>query len=135
MKKILLISFCFIVAACANVEFQKYEGRSDKVIEGQGGTRESIDGIDLWSTGTPPRKYQVIGVISVEDFDNPMGRSRIQSALVEKIKEQKGDAGILIDQYGGGQMTGFSVSSKGTITPGFGYGKKQVRYEVVKYLD
>jgi hypothetical protein len=30
---------------------------------GQGGAAKTINGVDIWQIGTPPRKFQIIGFI------------------------------------------------------------------------
>jgi len=83
--------------AFAGVEFQPYEGRQT-IIEGQGGTRVAKNGIDFWTTGTPPRKYQIIGVIFDTRGVGPLSRSLVGSpAIAKKTKEVGGDAVIVSD--------------------------------------
>ena len=131
-----IIAATFLLASCASTNFQQYEGRGGpKVVEGEGGTKEAIDGYELWGSGTPPRRYQVLGMTVIEDFDNVFGNQRIRSALISQIKAAGGDAAIVMDTSGGGQMAGAAFSSKGTMTPMIGFGKKSNRYEIVKYLD
>ena len=135
---ILLISSAviFITAGCASTNFQQYEGRSNSnIVEGTGGTKESIEEYELWGIGTPPRKYEILGMAEIEDFDNFLGRERIRKALIAKIKEQKGSAAIVIDASVGGQSMGFAIGSGGSITPAIGFGKKINRYLIVKYLS
>ena len=76
------------------------------IVELQGGTKEVIDGYDVWRSGTPPRRYQVLGETVVEDFDNPFGNQRIRNALVEQIRIAGGSAAVLAESSGGGQVMG-----------------------------
>lgn len=125
-----------LLTACASTNFQQYEGRhGPKIVEGQGGTKEAIEGYELWGSGTPPRRYQVLGMTVIEDFDNVFGNQRIRSALVAQIKAAGGDAAIAIDASGGGQVLGTGLSSTGNVTSVVGFSKKSNRYEIVKYLD
>ena len=40
-----IIAATFLLASCASTNFQQYEGRGGrKVVEGEGGTKEAIDG-------------------------------------------------------------------------------------------
>lgn len=131
-----MLAAALLLTSCASTNFQQYEGRNGpKVVEGEGGTKETIDGYDVWGSGTPPRRYQVLGMTAIEDFDNVFGNQRIRSALVAQIKAAGGDAAIAMDTSGGGQTLGAAFSSKGTMTPMVGFGKKANRYEIVKYLD
>jgi hypothetical protein len=34
------------------------------VREGTGGEKKTVDGIDFWANGAPPRKFQIIGFIT-----------------------------------------------------------------------
>jgi hypothetical protein len=139
MKYITLIAtagLTLLFAGCAQTDYQVYEGRGGpKIVEGQGGTKTVIDGYEVWDNGNPPRRYQVLGVVEIEDFDNVFGRQRIRSALVDHIKEKNGNAAVVIDQSNGGQSVITSVSSTGRVSTGVGFGKKVARYEIVKYLD
>lgn len=124
------------LAACASTNFQAYEGRGGpKAVEGEGGTKEVIDSYELWGSGTPPRRYQILGMTEIVDFDNFLGNRRIRAALVDQIKAAGGDAAIVMDTSGGGQMVGMALGSGGTVTPAVGFGKKSNRYQIVKYLD
>lgn len=135
LNSVLILTAVVVFNGCASTGYQQYEGRSAMIVEGQGGTRETVDGVDLWGTGNPPRRYQVLGVTTIEDFDNPFGNSRIRSALARQVKAASGDGAIAIDSAGGGQVIGAALSPTGAMTPSVGFGKKSVRYEIVKYLD
>jgi hypothetical protein len=136
MKRILMAAAAVILTGCAQTDYQVYEGRNGpKIVEGQGGTKSVIDGYEVWDNGSPPRRYQVLGVVEIEDFDNIFGRQRIQSALVNHIKAANGSAAVVVSLSGGGNMLGAMVSSSGRVSTGMGFGKKVNRYEIVRYLD
>ena len=124
-----------LIAGCASTNFQQYEGRDGpKIVEGEGGTKELIEGYELWGTGTPPRRYQILGMTEIEDFDNVFGNRRIRLALIDQIKAAGGDAAIVLDSSGGGQMIGTAFGSRGTMSTAVGFGKKLNRYMIVKYM-
>lgn len=135
MKALVAIFAMVALTGCASTNFQKYEGRTDQIIEGQGGTKEVIDGYEIWDNGDPPRRYQVLGVATVEDFDNVFGNQRMRSAIAEEIKKVGGDAAIVQDGYSQGQSMNMMFNSRGQVAMGPSMGKKQVRYRIVKYLD
>jgi hypothetical protein len=136
MKRILMAATAVILTGCAQTDYQVYEGRNGpKIVEGQGGTKSVIDGYEVWDNGSPPRRYQVLGVVEIEDFDNIFGRQRIQSALVNHIKAVNGSAAVVVSLSGGGNMLGTMVSSSGRVSTGMGFGKKVNSYEIVRYLD
>lgn len=125
-----------LVGGCAQTNFQQYEGRGGpQVVEGVGGTKEVVNGYEIWDNGTPPRRYEVLGVVAVEDFDNVFGNQRIRSALAAQIKAAGGDAAIVMDSSGGGQSTGLAFNARGQAMPMMAFGKKQARWQIIKYLD
>ena len=135
-----LVAVALLVAlvGCSTTNYQVYEGRTPQVIEGRGGTKQVIDGYEIWDNGDPPRRYQVLGVATVEDFDNVFGNQRMRSAIADQIKSAKGDAAIVQDGWTQGQSIGSGVAFAGNTTA-FGTtqssGRKQIRYRIVKYLD
>jgi hypothetical protein len=52
-----------LVTGCST-DYQPLESRAPVVREGGYGTRKVVDGVDIWTTGEPPRKYQVLGIQS-----------------------------------------------------------------------
>lgn len=125
-----------VLFGCAQTNYQQFEGRNGpQIIEGQGGTKEIVNGFEIWDNGTPPRRYQVLGVVAVEDFDNPFGNQRIRAALAEQIKAVGGDAAVVVDLSGGGSGFITALNSRGQITTGTSLVKKNARWQIVKYLD
>src|SRR3546814_18736056 len=68
--------------ALARQDFAAYEGR-DAIQEGVGGAKVSKHGIDYWTNGTPPRRFQLLGFIPDK---------RPDSGLVPDILGSKGVA-------------------------------------------
>src|SRR5579871_3479959 len=52
-------------AASAAPEFLAYDGKN-AIQEGQGGEHKSINGVDFWMRGAPPRRFQLIGSLTDE---------------------------------------------------------------------
>lgn len=129
------------LAACAQTNYQVYEGRggAQQIVEGQGGTKEIIGGYEIWDNGTPPHRYQVLGVTTIEDFDNPFGQARMRSAIAQQIKQAGGNAAVVIDGYSQGQSvsvgTAYNSRGQSAVVTGQSFGRKQTRYQIVKYLD
>ena len=44
-------------------DFVAYEGRN-AIQEGDGGAKKSIDDVDMWADGAPPRKFTLLGFIT-----------------------------------------------------------------------
>src|SRR3546814_15117308 len=68
--------------ALARQDFAASEGR-DAIQEGVGGAKVSKHGIDYWTNGTPPRRFQLLGFITDKRRD---------SGLVPDIIGSKGVA-------------------------------------------
>ncbi|WP_353742477.1 hypothetical protein WHX55_09700 [Pseudomonas fluorescens] len=103
-------------ALYATTNFQPYESKNG-TFEGQGGAKETIDGIDFWTNGQPPRKFQMLGVITDERVSNPITMSSLKGAVALKAKQAGGNAVIW---SGESDRHGDRASSK---------------FAVIKYLD
>jgi hypothetical protein len=123
--------------ALADPEFHAYETRGPLIKEGQGGERVTIDGIDIWNHGDPPRRYQILGAITDKRCNcNPLFTKRISALnndIAKATKAAGGDASILVDasnvvsqvhsrSYDDGQVQTFADEDHLS------------RYLVVKYL-
>jgi hypothetical protein len=136
VRRVCQLLILAVVAGCASTNFQQYEGRNgSQIVEGEGGTKEIIDGIEYWGSGTPPRRYQILGMVTIEDFDNVLGNRRIRQAIADEVKAAGGDAAVAVDFSGGGQSMGVGFTNRGTVATGAAFGKKSNRYWIVKYLD
>ena len=120
--------------AGAKIDFAIYEGQP-RILTGEGGTKITKNGVDYWTTGTPPRRYQVIGFVQDKrdellDSGHAIGSPNIAS----KVKRAGGDAVIVESQDEVGKTGG-----AGSASPFFGFfamgGSKTVtRMLVVRYL-
>lgn len=144
--------------SCAHVrqQFAAYDGPQN-IIRGDGGTKVVHDGVELWTTGTPPRTYRVIGILTDTRRDQRFSAASFGPDVAAEIRKVGGTAAILISestQFLGtvstGQSTGttrVTVSSFGNISSGYGTSNlvgssdtiavsdKTTRLLVVKYLD
>jgi len=127
--------------ALAGVEYQPYEGREPIIIEGQGGSRVTKHEIDYWTLGTPPRKYQVIGIITdVRKSGKLRGKTIGSETIAKRAKEAGGDAVIVYDrnaQQTGSVATG-NASAYGNNVYGNAFSfpivENTTRLLVIKYL-
>jgi hypothetical protein len=135
---LLLASLCG--SAAADPEFHLYESRAPLIKDGQGGERKTVDGVDIWLHGDPPRRYQIIGSLTDVRKKNPILAQRmfgheprmadLEGDIAKAAKASGGDAAILEDEkdavtrYMGG-------GDEGSIRPLMDH---QSRYAVVKYL-
>ena len=82
-----LMAILIVSPASAKTRYETYEARN-AVVEGQGGSRTTTDGVDFWTTGDPPRRYQIIGIIRDNRgtgafFGNAVG----SSGVAKKVRE------------------------------------------------
>jgi hypothetical protein len=103
-----------LVAGCST-DYQPLESRVPVVKEGGYGTRKVVDGVDIWTTGEPPRKYQVLGIINDERLQAPFEMQRYYHDVAAKVKQTGGNGAI--EAYSDSQVTGI-VSNSSTISSG-----------------
>lgn len=141
----------FLMGGCAlynKTEFSEYRGPSES--QGQGGTVRKVSGIDVWETGTPDRRFKVLGVIRQSHYDNHSLMSMIantskDSDIIKQAKAHGGDAIIVLGSSSA--ISGFTTfssaqaSQSGTSYSGYGTANTvaNTRTEkviaVIKYLD
>lgn len=135
---LLAVAGAMLASGCAIVSYDKFEGKQ-LVREGEGGTKATVDGIDVWNYGAPPRRYEVMGIVTVTVPTGPVAQSRITSNAAEKAKEMGGSAAVALDGSDPGMQTFVSTAlgSNGSYATGTGVsvGRATGRYLVVKYLD
>lgn len=116
-------------AAFAGPKFAAYEGR-DAVQEGQGGTKIAKDGVDFWTTGTPPHRFQVLGVLTDERGSGLFSGDAIGSpGVVHKVRELGGDGVVFLgteSQVRGAMIISGNLAVARTRT---------TQLLVIKYLD
>lgn len=115
--KLELIALCIVagLSGCAmvnNTQFSAYQGE-DSEIFGKGGTVKQIEGIDIWTNGSPNKKFRILGIIEQSHLDNgspiaKLASMALESDLVKEAKKQGGDALILISSDT--QITGYSTT-------------------------
>jgi hypothetical protein len=139
--------FAFVVGCAlgtgvsnAKTRFEKYESRN-AIVEGTGGSRSTKDGIDFWTTGDPPRRYQIIGIIRDNRgtgvfFGNAVG----SSGIAKKVHEVGGDAVILMNQnssikgvWSQGHASGYGNQAYGSALS-IPIEERVTTFAVVKYL-
>lgn len=140
LMALLVISFC-AAPAVAKSRFQPYEG-ADAVLEGKGGTRITKNGIDYWTSGMPPRRFKVLGLIEDRRGTGVLAGEAIGSKSVAKAAKQAGgDAVVFLsaDTRMTGVVTGGQASAYGNQAYGSGWaapvGRTTSKLAVVKYLE
>jgi hypothetical protein len=109
--------------AKAGPEFLQYEGRN-AIHDGQGGERKTVEGIDFWMNGDPPRRYQVLG--SLTDRRHETGlfgairMSTLDSDIAKAARAAGGDAVVLAGEDS--EVVGVTGSTFGTVNGAYGSG-------------
>jgi hypothetical protein len=93
MRYIITILAVVLLAGCATTNFMAYQGAS--VQQGTGGAFVNVDGIDIWQEGTPPRKFQVIGVITDSRAAGPIAMAGRNKGIARMAKRYGGNAVLL----------------------------------------
>jgi hypothetical protein len=148
MRTLLIALSLVALAGCTSTQFKQFESR-DAVRIGQGGTKDILNGMDIWSNGDPPRKYKILGVIEDERNSGGFSKPMRNSAVVAKAKEIGGDALIegavnteITGSFSNSFSNGFATANTfGRTTNAFGsgfsvpVGKMNSKYTVIKYLE
>jgi hypothetical protein len=141
---VIVAGFAALIAsepANSKTRFEAYDAR-DSIVEGKSGSRIEKDGIDFWTMGDPPRRYQIIGIIRDNRGKGVFHGNAIgSSGIAKKVREVGGDAAILLNQnsalkgiYSQGQTTANGNQAFGT---GFAIPiqERTTTFLVVKYLE
>lgn len=144
MRKLVTILAVTLLAGCASTQYQAYEGRND-IIEGSGGTKVVVDGMEIWDNGEPPRKFKLLGFIEDERPGGIIPMAQLQGDMVKKAREAGGDALVKLGSQSqvGGYYTSGNASgySSGNSTRLYGNAttlalrKNSAKFAVVKYVD
>ena len=126
------ISFIFalLLAGCASVatvDFQPYEGKAN-VYQGEGGTKVTVDDVDLWASGTPPNKFSILGVATIPVGAGSPSEDAVRSAVAGKVKQMGGNAAIQINNN-----TSFSGVVRSSPSVLLTNETRQLKFAVVKY--
>ncbi len=148
--KVLIYRFALLLVApllcvsCTSTDFQSWEGRNS-VVEGHGGTRKVVDGMDVWTHGDPPRRFKVLGIIEDERPGGLIPMAQLKHDIVQKARENGGNAVIFVSSAS--QLAGYYTASSASA---YGYGnsatafgssttvpitRRSSTYVVIKYLD
>lgn len=107
----LLLLIAVLLSACAVTEYRSFEARSN-VFEGVGGTKVVVDGMEIWETGDPPRKFKVVGVIDDQRPGGILPMAQLRSDVVKKAREVGGEALILLNSQS--QIAGYYSTGSAT---------------------
>lgn len=143
-KHFLLVAFAATLSACANTDFKPYEGRNN-IVEGRGGTKSVVDGMEIWEDGDPPRRFEVLGFIKDDRPGGMISMMMLKSDMVKKARLVGGHALVQIRSQS--QIVGYLTSGTATATANGGsisidssfdtmaMRKNNATFAVIKYLD
>src|SRR4029077_19481963 len=114
-KSALAFAAATLLMASCSTDYQPLESRAPVVKEGGYGTRKVVDGVDIWTSGEPPRKYQVLGIINDERLQAPFEMQRYYHDVASKVKQAGGNGAI--EAYSNSQITAI-VSNSSTTSSG-----------------
>ncbi|MBA4706833.1 hypothetical protein [Aquitalea aquatica] len=99
------------LAACTTADYTTYEYRNgNKVIDGEGGSKRLVDGVEIWDAGDPPHRYRIMGMLRVSDYDQPYVNLRLLRAIAQQVRRNSGSAAILLSGNGGMRHAGDSLT-------------------------
>lgn len=148
---LIMVAASVALSGCAlytQTSFSEYRGPSE--FTGRGGTVKNVQGIEVWTSGEPNRRFRVLGVIDQSHYDNKSVMSLIAGAnkdseIIATAKKYGGDAimflgadsvvtGYTTSGYASGQSTGAYSSAYGTAHTRANT-QTSTRVAVIKYLD
>jgi hypothetical protein len=115
-----------LTPGCTSVDFQTYEGRN-RFSEGAGGTRVTVSGVDIWTNGTPPRRFEMLGVLTVDIGEGWGATDIVRSEVASQVRRAGGDAAI---ELGANRAAGPLLVTANAIIP---TSTRSTRFAVVRY--
>src|SRR5438552_18949626 len=110
------VALAFAFASCTSTDFQSWEG-GNSVVQGHGGTRKVVDGMDVWTHGDPPRRFKVLGIIEDERPGAMIPMAQLKHDIVQKARQNGGNAVIFVSSAS--QLAGYYTASSASA---YGYG-------------
>ena len=127
MRLIISAILACILAGCATVDFQPYEGKNN-LYEGEGGTKVVVNGIDFWANGSPPRKYSIIGMVVSEIGSGFGDEGIIRSSVASEVKKRGGDAAVQVNNNAA--FSGIINTAPGIY---MATGVRRMQFAIIKY--
>lgn len=142
----LLLAAALMLGACSTTRFYPHEA-TENVHVGKGGSRFTVEGIDVWFNGEPPGRYAILGYI-----EDPRGlyadedHRTVESGVLKQAHAIGASALIEVELPGARPMPSsglFFGSSMGRGYRGMGMGMEfgmgpdriAVKYIAVRYLN
>lgn len=110
-KPLLLLALVLGLTGCVTTSYKTFESAANPVYVGRGGTKELVDGMEVWDNGEPPRPYSVIGFVEDQRPDAPFPMQELRKDVVKKARAAGGDAVVQVSSHS--QVTGMVGISTG----------------------
>lgn len=135
MKRLICAAVLAVMTASpaiAGLQFAPYEGPA-AVKVGEGGTKITVAGVDFWTTGAPPRRYRVLGILTDTRYE-AWGKKAVGSkGVAARIRELGGDAAVVLGRQD--RSSGAYVLPMGPSVIGGEDVKTTTDLQIIKYLD
>ncbi|MGZ8946942.1 MAG: hypothetical protein ACXW1W_16165 [Methylococcaceae bacterium] len=140
LTTVLLLAGC----ACASTEYKAFEGKLDGIIDGNGGAKVIVNGMEIWDDGEPPRKFKTLGFIDDNREGGRNTMSILREDVVKKAREAGGDAVIKLNSQS--QLAKFYAAGGASTNTydysAYAYGSSRTmpnhrnvsKYAVIKYV-
>ena len=143
MRAFILIAAALSSApALAKTKYEPLETRTPMIEIGNGGTRTQKHGVDYWTSGTPPIRFQVIGIITDTRGSGRLAGDAVGSKAIAKLVKLHGGNGVVILARGSkpvGVVSGGSATAYGNNAYGSGWSSivsnTRTSLAVIKYLN
>jgi len=113
--------------------YASYEGPAS-IQSGSGGTKVTANGIDYWTTGTPPRQYQVLGILTDARKDRRAdGHVLGSKSVAKRTLEAGGNAVIFNDAES--KLSGVGGYAGSGFFAGRTINRTTTHLTVVRYLE
>ena len=91
-RKMIVVLLCAVLMTSCGATlfaFRPFEGNGS-LIEGKGGTKTVVDGMEIWDNGEPPRRFSILGYLEVKaQFGADLN---FLSRAVKNARQYGGDA-------------------------------------------
>lgn len=142
MRKTFLGAAAILIASVsgpssASGQFTPYDGDS-AIQAGEGGAHVARDGVDFWTSGTPARRFQILGTLTDNRSSGMPARSAVGSPRLARQARALGADGLIlagqrrvdggyVGVWSGGDGIAPLVGSRATSTT--------TTFVVVRYVD
>jgi hypothetical protein len=140
-----LLGLCTVLLSASVMaqDFIAYEGKN-AIREGEGGAKKTVEGVDFWSEGAPPKKFMLLGYITDRRQKSGLigmaSMASLERDVAALTRKSGGDAVILMasDAETIGAVGTGTAHRWGNSSSGFGMAanvqKNNSKFAVLKYV-